>query len=178
MAIVWRSRALRPQTLPSQHSLLEPYPDWSLPFRERAAWGHSVQHLHVPLKELSLEGNTKRLAVSFFSVLLLIASCVGKTNDNNPSTSGVPVTVFGPKGFQRTTGQPNVFQETFPAASGTGLLQLFNGGSSSGSQVTSAWVVLNGKQILGPDDFKKGGPLFSSSPHASSAKHPADHACE
>ncbi len=105
-------------------------------------------------------GNIKTFAITFFSILVLIAPCVAraKVNDNNPSTNagGIPVTVFGPKGFQRTTGQPNVFQETFTATRGAGQLDLFNG------QVTSAWVVLNGKQILGPDDFKKGAPFLEA----------------
>ncbi len=70
-------------------------------------------------------------------------------------TASATVTVFGPKGYQRTTGQPNTFQETFTATEGEGQLELFNGGLSTGSQVTSAWVILNGKQILGPADFEK-----------------------
>lgn len=96
--------------------------------------------------------NIKRFAITFFSILLLISPCVANGS----------VTIFGPKGFQRATGQPNVFQETFAATAGTGLLELFNGGPSNGSRVTSSWVVLNGKQILGPDDFEKGDALLQS----------------
>ncbi len=110
--------------------------------------------------------NMRSFGITFFSFLALISPCVAGADvaDNNPSITvdGTPVTVFGPKGFQRTTRQPNAFQETFAATEGTGLLEIFNGGPSSSSRVTSAWVVLNGKQILGPDDFKKGDALLQT----------------
>jgi CARDB protein len=92
----------------------------------------------------------RTVAVPLFSVLLLVSPCLASS----------VVTVFGPKGFQRTAGNPNVFQEIFTATEGTGLLEVFNGGPSSGGQVTSGWVVLNGRRILGPDDFKKKDRVF------------------
>ncbi len=100
---------------------------------------------------ISLRPNLIRALIVLFSLLCLFVGA--------PSAS---VCVFGPKGFQRTTDQPNTFQETFTATQGEGQLELFNGGLSSGSEVTSAWVVLNGAQILGPDDFKKGDALLQT----------------
>jgi len=82
--------------------------------------------------------------------------------DTSPSVGGVPATVFGPQGFQRTNGKPDVFQQTFAAAEQTGQLELFNGGPDKGTRVTSAWVTLNGVQIFGPDDFKKAGPFLQA----------------
>lgn len=102
-------------------------------------------------RHISLRLNLIRALIVLFSLLCLFVG-----------TTSAAVTLFGPKGFQRTTGKPNVFLEKFAATEGTGQLELFNGGLSSGSQVTSAWVVLNGKQILGPDDFKKGVPFLEA----------------
>lgn len=96
-----------------------------------------------------LRSNLIWSSIVIFSLLVLFVEATSAS-----------VTLFGPKGFQRTTGKPDVFRETFTATEGTGLLELFNGGMSAGSQVTSAWVTLNGKQVLGPDDFKKGDALL------------------
>lgn len=106
-----------------------------------------------------------RFAVTSVSILALISPCAARAeaNDGNLRAGpGSPVTVFGPKGFQRTAGHPDVFHEEFAATETTGQLELFNGGPSSGSRVTGAWVVLNGKQILGPDDFKKADALLQT----------------
>ncbi len=98
--------------------------------------------------------HTKVLAVMFLS-LLLIALAAGADSEE-----GTPVTVFGPQGFQRGNGRPDVFHQTFDATEESGQLEVFNGGPNKDTQVTSAWVKLNGNQIFGPDDFKKGDPLL------------------
>ena len=102
-------------------------------------------------RHILLRLNLIRALIVLFSLLCLFVG-----------TTSAAVTLFGPKGFQRTTGKPNVFQEKFAATEGAGRLELFNGGLSSDSQVTSARVVLNGKQVLGPDDFKKGDPFLEA----------------
>jgi len=90
-----------------------------------------------------------------FLIILVLFVC--------PSTASGEqlVTVFGPKQFTRMAGQPNFFQETFTAA-GEAELQLFNGGEDTATRVTSARLVLNGKQILNPADFKKKHPFYKA----------------
>ncbi|GEM_PF-1237408 len=62
-----------------------------------------------------------------------------------------PVDVFGPKTFIRTTGAPNVFQESFdiPTLLGTFTLKV------ESSKVSSASIKLNGTDIFTPKDFNQ-----------------------
>ena len=105
----------------------------------------------------------KPFAMVLFCLLAVsLVALPAPAADRAESSGGIPVLVFGPQGFQRTTGAPNVFQQTFAATEETGQLELFNGGSTRGNQVTSAWVVLNGTQVFGPDDFKKAAPFLQA----------------
>ncbi len=65
------------------------------------------------------------------------------------------MTIFGPKKYQRTTGAPNDYQDTFRAIQGTGIVRIQNGSSAGDDRMTSAVVTLNGKEIFRPSDFKK-----------------------
>ena len=105
--------------------------------------------LEDPISALTIQA----LAIVLFSMLCLCLFA---------ETTSASMTLFGPKEFQRTTGKPDVFHETFEATEGEGQLEIFNGGMSSNSQVASAHVVLNGKQIFGPNDFKKGEALLQT----------------
>jgi len=103
---------------------------------------------------MSIYGLNRSLMIKSVSIMLLSLLYIFT------DTSSADMTLFGPKQFQRTTGEPNIFQETFVATAGEGWLGLFNGGLSRGSEVTSAVVTLNGGQVLGPDDFKRGYPFL------------------
>jgi len=69
------------------------------------------------------------------------------------------VTIFGPEQYTRTSGPPNVYEDSFFAKSGTGKLIILNGAQSGGKKnkhsVSRALVRLNGKKIFGPRNFKK-----------------------
>jgi RHS repeat-associated protein len=71
----------------------------------------------------------------------------------------VEIPVFGPNEYERTTGAPNVYTDTFTAAPGEGMLIVRNGALDGKNRITdtisSASIFLNGEQILGPDDFNQ-----------------------
>jgi hypothetical protein len=67
----------------------------------------------------------------------------------------VEVTLFGPKQYSRTAGKPNVYADTFPGTSGQGKLILKNGTQAGKNRISSALVLVNGKQVLGPSDFNQ-----------------------
>ena len=63
--------------------------------------------------------------------------------------NGTVKAVFGPETFTRTEGKPDEFNRSFVATPGNYTLSIKNDG------VTSAWVQMNGRQVAGPDAFKK-----------------------
>ena len=82
------------------------------------------------------------------------------------------VTLFGPNKYVRTKGQPNVYTDSFPGIPGKGKLIVRNGDEYDHKRgkhlhkdnhrhkdydhrVSSATILINGKQILGPKDFNK-----------------------
>ena len=69
------------------------------------------------------------------------------------------VTRFGPEQYIRTSGQPNVYADSFSARAGTGRLIILNGSQSGNKKidyaVSSAHVYLNGEEIFGPQNFNK-----------------------
>jgi hypothetical protein len=72
------------------------------------------------------------------------------------TTEAAYVTMLGPKKYLRTSGKTNLFQEQFAARAGSGAFLEVNNGTLEGTgRVTSAKIMLNGKQILGPDRFKQ-----------------------
>ncbi len=58
--------------------------------------------------------------------------------------------VFGPSFYERTTGGPFHITDTFPAIPGNGRIIIIN----EDNPVTSGEVLINGAQIVSPDDFK------------------------
>lgn len=68
---------------------------------------------------------------------------------------GAEVTLFGPNQYLRTTGKPNLYTDTFPGIDGQGKLILKNGDTNGNDRVSSALITINGKQILGPNNFSK-----------------------
>lgn len=65
-------------------------------------------------------------------------------------------TVFGPKHYVRSAGEPNVYTETFALPGqvvAPYLLRIDNGNQDGTNRVTSATVTLNGVQVAGPNDF-------------------------
>src|SRR4051812_47743257 len=61
---------------------------------------------------------------------------------------------FGPKQFNRTSGGPNVYTETFQHC-GTSHCQIVivNGNANGSNRVSSATISLNGVQIAGANEF-------------------------
>lgn len=68
-------------------------------------------------------------------------------------------TVFGPEIFIRQTAAPIVAERSFTVPSFISpplVLDVWNGEPATGSnRVTAAWVTLDGREVLGPDQFKK-----------------------
>ena len=65
-------------------------------------------------------------------------------------------TVFGPKTYTRTSGRPNLFQENFTASNISSSFTLIVQNSDGGENRTGrARIILNGVQIVGPNDFNQ-----------------------
>ncbi len=64
--------------------------------------------------------------------------------------------VFGPETFQRHKGRPQADQRTFTVNDPDGIfwMQVSNGEGGK-NLVSSALIVLNGEQVLGPEDFNQ-----------------------
>lgn len=77
------------------------------------------------------------------------------------------VTMFGPERYIRTSGQLNVYADSFSARVGTGRLILLNGNQSGDKRIdyaiSSAHVYLNGNEIFGPQDFNKNAYYLEAS---------------
>ncbi len=76
------------------------------------------------------------------------------------STSfAVEITAFGPKNYLRTTGEPDVYIDSFSAIPGESRLIVTNGASDGENRITdaisSAVILVNGVQIFGPNDFSQ-----------------------
>ena len=76
------------------------------------------------------------------------------------STSfAVEVTVFGPNQYLRTTGAPDLYNDTFSAVQGEGILIVKNGTVYGENRIidsiSSATILVNGEQIFGPNDFNQ-----------------------
>lgn len=65
------------------------------------------------------------------------------------------VTLFGPRQYVRQSGKPAVVTDSFAARKGAARLEVMNGAMDGSSRVSSAVVILNGRQILGPSDFNQ-----------------------
>jgi Zn-dependent metalloprotease len=65
------------------------------------------------------------------------------------------ITVFGPNRYERQRGKPTTYTNVFRSTPGSGRLILTNGDRNGRGRVSSANVVLNGEQVLGPNAFSK-----------------------
>ena len=88
----------------------------------------------------------------FITLFLLLSLFLG-------TSSAGEVTMFGPKQYVRTTGDPNVYTDTFSAIDGEATLTVKNGDWDGSKRITdaisSASVSINGVEIFGPDDFSQ-----------------------
>jgi hypothetical protein len=96
--------------------------------------------------------------VASFCVALLLLSTAAQAGT---------LTVFGPRDYTRTAGQPQTVRETFtvrnPSAPYT--LRLVNGGAAATfGRVTSAVVKINGVEIFGSRDFNGNTPAMMEKP--------------
>jgi len=101
----------------------------------------------------------KRTILFAFFVLLVGLFAVEAVADE--------VAVFGPHRYLRTEGAKDIFTDEFSAAQGEGALIVKNGNYSGDRRiedsVSSATVIVNGEQILGPNDFNKYSYLLEAS---------------
>jgi hypothetical protein len=65
------------------------------------------------------------------------------------------ITSFGAKQYVRTTGKPNVYNDTFPGIVGQGKFIIKNGDANGKNRVSSASIIVNGRQVLGPNSFNQ-----------------------
>lgn len=73
-----------------------------------------------------------------------------------PVASAQYTPAFGPVQFDRTAGPPNQFVEQFQQCGTAGCqLVVVNGNADGSDRVSSAWIYLNGVEILGPSDFNQ-----------------------
>jgi RHS repeat-associated protein len=84
-----------------------------------------------------------------FSVALFIFSFIAH------QAHAMDLSVFGPKKYLRTIGNPNIYHDTFSGSRSGGKIVIKNGEDDGKHRVTSALVHLNGEQVLGPNDFKQ-----------------------
>lgn len=71
-------------------------------------------------------------------------------------TTAQAASTFGPKRYTRVAGPAQTITDTFPrCASGTCQLVVTNGNADGSNRVSSASVSLNGKRLLGPQDFNQ-----------------------
>lgn len=69
-------------------------------------------------------------------------------------------TVFGPKTYTRTSGRPNSFQENFTASNiSSSFTLIVQNGDGGENRSNSGRIVLNGVEVLGPNDLNQ--PLDS-----------------
>jgi hypothetical protein len=86
--------------------------------------------------------------------------------DEVSSTQATPApscetTFFGPRRYTRTTGAPNVFDETIevpPSVVSLYVLRIQNGEADGRNRVSSARVEVNGDEILGISDLNQNVP--------------------
>ena len=65
------------------------------------------------------------------------------------------LTVFGPKKYIRTTGKPNVYTDSFSSTAKTATLVVLNGEANGRNRLSSAIILVNGVEVLGPSDFNQ-----------------------
>jgi hypothetical protein len=73
-----------------------------------------------------------------------------------PPVAGAQYTpAFGPEQYARTAGPPDDFVEHFQHCGTAGCrIVVVNGNADGSDRISSAWISLNGVEILGPSDFK------------------------
>jgi hypothetical protein len=88
--------------------------------------------------------------VFIIAMALILGICI-------TAASAVEVTRFGPKQYNRTTGKPNTYTDTFSASGsiGGGKLIVENGAANEDNRVSSAVISLNGKEVFGPSAFNQ-----------------------
>jgi hypothetical protein len=86
---------------------------------------------------------------------LIIASCTLVVL--LPSTALAERLLFGPKTYVRTTSAPDVHRDQFAFASRhrEARLTVTNGDEAGRGRVSSARILLNGREVFGPSDFRQ-----------------------
>ena len=71
---------------------------------------------------------------------------------------GAAVSVFGPQKYTRTTGAKNVYETTVSVPSwvaGPFTLHIQNGEPNGSNRVSSAWITVNGVEVVHPSDLNQ-----------------------
>jgi len=71
------------------------------------------------------------------------------------SSYAVEVTLLGPQKYLQTKGKPSVYTDNFPGRTGVGILKVMNGDANGKNRISSAVILINGVEILGPNDFNQ-----------------------
>lgn len=69
--------------------------------------------------------------------------------------------VFGPETYVRTTGQQDVYTDTFPFAAQATLPLWVHNGDEGGHRVSSGSIAINGQTVVTPSDFGQQVALFA-----------------
>lgn len=70
-----------------------------------------------------------------------------------PAAAADAVPVFGPEGYERTSGPPDAYQDTFELAAAGPLVLWVQNGDDDGGRVDGASVRVNGVEVVRPADF-------------------------
>ena len=69
------------------------------------------------------------------------------------ATADTAAPLFGPQTFERTTGETNLYTETFQSPSDGGFMLFLLNGDAEGGKVSSASVEVNGSAVVLPSDL-------------------------
>jgi hypothetical protein len=89
--------------------------------------------------------------INLSTMALALLLCAG-------TASAQPGPVFGPQTLERTTGETDVYSETFESPSAGEFLLFLRNGDEEGSRVTSATVEINGDAVVQPSDLNDNLP--------------------
>lgn len=96
-----------------------------------------------------MKTHTGPASILLFLFVILAAAAAGAAE----------VAVFGEQQYIRTTGAPNVYEDTFTALPDGAMLAIFNGSEireqGKSDRVSSGYVYINDQLIFGPEDFKQ-----------------------
>lgn len=92
--------------------------------------------------------------LTFCTVAAMLLCCAGVV-------AAQPVPVFGPQTFERTTGQADLYTQSFEVPAAGPFLLFLRNGDGEASRVASAKVEINSATVVGPSDLNPQLPGLS-----------------